>query len=134
MLWILLLVCIFLCIQIQNHNAFLERIFRHAKSSDCHYKMYLPDIPPELYPTEVTSQNCIIPCNGTNGKQFIRLINSHYIYIGCNSAPTLDLNQLERAVVKFYIAGKPLITNDDSIRYVFRFRNSPSETALSLNK
>ena len=118
-------------VQIQNHNVFLDSIITHAATSDCHYKIYVLETPPELYPTEVTSQNCIIPCDE---KPFIKLINTHYIYNGFQSTGILDLYQLERDVVKFYIAGKPLIINDNSIRSVFRFSNSPTETTLSPKK
>ena len=121
-------------LQIQNHNAFLEDIFRHARNSDCHYKMYLPDVPQKLYPTEVTNQNCIISCDENAEKQFLKLINCHYIYNGFQSTGILDLDQLERRVVKIYIAGKPLIANDNGIRSIFRFSNSPTETTLSPNK
>ena len=124
----------YLSIQIQKHNDFLNSIFEHATSSDCHFKMCLPESPQKLHPTEVTSQNCIIPSNETDEKHFVKLINSHYIYSGFQSTPVLDLLQLERAVVKFYIAGKPLIMRDSSIRSIFRFRNSPAETIISGNK
>ena len=96
--------------------------------------MCLPDSPPELHPTEVTSEHSIIPCDETNGENFIKLIKSHYIYNGLQSIPMIDLDQLEQAVIKFYIAGKPLIINDSSIRTIFRFRNSPNETTVSGHK
>ena len=96
--------------------------------------MYLPDSPPELHPTEVTSQHSIIPCKETNEENFIKLIKSHYIYNGLHSIPMIDLDQLEQAVVKFYIAGKPLIINDSNLRSVFRFKNSPTEITLSGHK
>ena len=96
--------------------------------------MYLPDSPPELHPTEVTTQHSIIPCNETNGENFIKLIKSHCIYNCLHSIPMIDLDQLEQAVVKVYIAGKPLIINDGGIRSVFRFKNSPTETTLSGHK
>ena len=98
---------------------------------DCHYKKYLPDDPPELHPTEVTGQTCIIP---PDGKQFVKLINSHYVYNGIQSTAIFDLNRLEQDVVKLYIAGKPLIAIDSNIRTVFRFRNSPTEHTLPGNK
>ena len=120
--------------QIENHNAFLDCIFRHATTSDCQYKMYLLETAQKLYPTEVTNQHCIIPCKKTDEKQFIMLIHSHYIYNGFQSTGMLDLYQLEQDVVKVYIAGKPLIINDNSTRSVFRFRDSPTETTLSPNK
>ena len=102
--------------------------------SDCHYKKYLPDDPPMLHPTEITSQSCIVPADGSDGKQFLKLINSHYIYNGIQSTAVFDLVQLEQDVVKFYIVGKPLIAIDSSIRTVFRFRNSPKENTLPGNK
>ena len=103
-------------------------------SPGCHYKKYLPDNPLELHPAEVTSQTCIVPPDGSDGKQFLKLINSHYVYIGSQSTAVFDLDQLEQNVVKFYIAGKPLIAIDGSIRTVFRFRNSPTENTLPRNK
>ena len=104
--------------------------------SDCHYKKYLPDDPPVLHLTEVTSQSCIVPADGSDGKQFLKLINSHYVYNGIQSTAEFDLVQLEQDVVKFYIAGKPSIATDSSssIRSVFRFRNSPTEYTLPGNK
>lgn len=120
--------------QIQSHNAFLDSIFKHATSSDCSYKMYLPDVLPELHPTEVTDQFCIIPCNETNEEQFMKLINNYYIYNGFQSTGMLDLVQLEKDIVKLYIAGKPLIANNSNMRRVFRFRNSPTEALLLGNK
>ena len=120
--------------QIVNHNAFLNNIFAHALHSGCHYKKYLPDNPPELHLTEVTDQNCIVPADGPDGKQFLKLINSHYVYNGIQLSAMFDLVQLEQDVVKFYIAGKPLIAIDDGIRTVFRFRNSPTENTLPGNK
>jgi len=116
--------------QIEKHNTFLDSILTHAKNSDCHYKKYLPDNPPKLHPTEVTSQTCIIPSNGSNEDQFLKLIKSHYDHNGIHSSAVFDLRQLEQDVVKFYIAGKPLITVESSIRIIFRFRNSPTETTL----
>ena len=116
--------------QIENHNSFLNSIYTHTISADCHYKKYLPDNPSELHPTEVTSQACIIPSDGPNEKQFLKLINSHYVYNGTQSAAVFDLDQLELDVVKVYIVGKPLITIDSNIRTVFRFRNSPTEATL----
>ena len=56
------------------------------------------------------------------------------MYNGIQSIAMFDLHQLEQDVVKFYIAGKPLIAIDSSIRTVFRFRNSPTEIALPANK
>ena len=103
-------------------------------SSDCHYKKYLPDDPPVLHPTEVTSQSCIVPSDGFDEKQFLKVINSHYVYNGIQSTAVFDLVQLELDVVKFYIVGKPLMAIDSSIRTIFRFRNSPTENTLSGNK
>ena len=103
-------------------------------SPDCRYKKYLPDNPPEVHPTEVTCQTCIVPSDECEGKQFLKLINSHYVYNGSQSTAIFDLDQLEQDVVKFYIAGKPLIAIDNSIRTVFRFRNSPTEDTLPRNK
>lgn len=120
--------------QIENHNAFLNSIFTHVTTYDCQYKIYLLETPRELYPTEVTNHNCIIPCNKTDEKQFTMLINTHCIHNGFQSTGMLDLHQLEQDVVKVYIAGKSLIINDNSIRSVFRFSNSPTETTLSPNK
>ena len=81
--------------------------------------------------TEITEQSCIVPSNeadedpsyGTDGNPFLKLINSHYVYNDIYSIGKFDLNQLEQDVVKFYIAGKPLIVFDDNVRTVFRFKN-----------
>ena len=114
--------------QIGCHNSFLNSIFGHIKDPNCCYRKYLPVSPPESHVTEVTSQCCIVPCDGDTGKQqFLKLIKSCCIYNGAN--PLFDLEQLEQNVVAFYIAGKPLIKLDD-IRIVFRFRDSPNETTL----
>ena len=51
------------------------------------------------------------------------------MYSGVQSSPLFDLDQLEKNVVAFYIAGKPQIQLD-SIRTIFRFRNSPHEMTL----
>lgn len=116
--------------QIRNHNAFLNSILTHAETLDCHYKKYLPaaDDLPKLHATEFTSQACIVPFNDN---QFLKLINSHYVYNVIHSITMCDLNQLEQDVVKFYIAGKPIIITDDdgpgNMRNVFRFRNLPTE-------
>ena len=89
----------------------------------------------ELHPTEVSSQACIVPSDeGSGGRLFLKLINSHYIYNGRQSSAVFDLERLEQDVIKFFIAGKPLITIDGSIRTVFRFRNSPTENTLPGNK
>ena len=102
--------------------------------SDCHYKKYLPDNPPELHPTEISSQACIVPSDGSEGKLFLKLINRHYVYNGRQSTSVFDLDHLEQDVVKIFIAGKPLIAIDSSIRTVFRFRNSPTENILQGSK
>ena len=102
--------------------------------SDCHYKIFIPDNLPELHPSEVTNQSSIVPCNGTDGNQFLKLINSHYVYNGIRSIAMFDFKQLEQDVVKLYIAGKPVITLDDSIRTIFRFRNLPTEITLPGSK
>ena len=126
--------CIFftlLCfMQIENHNSFLISVYEQSKCSNCHYRKYLPDSPPELYATEVTSQNCIVPSDGGSGKQqFLKLIKSCSMYNGANSSPIFDLKQLEQNIVAFHIAGKPQIQSG-SIRTIFRFRNSPNDTIL----
>ena len=105
----------------------MNSIFGHATHS---YQKYLPDSLPESHPTEVTSQSCIAPSDGGTGKQqFLKLIKSCYVYNGVKSSPLFDLDQLEQNVVAFYIAGKPQIQLD-SIRTIFRFRNSPNEITL----
>ena len=111
-------------IQIRKHNTFLNDIVTHIKTPDCHYKKYLPDKLPELHPTEITNQSCIVPSNESNQDQFLRIINNHYVY---NGTWSIDLNQLEQDVVEIYIVGKPLIAIDNSIRTVFRFKNMPTE-------
>lgn len=89
----------------------------------------------ELHPTEVSGQACIVPSDeSSEGRLFLKLINSHYIYNGRQSSAVFDLERLEQDVVKFFIAGKPLIAIDSSIRTVFRFRNSPTENTLPGNK
>lgn len=75
-----------------------------------------------------------MPSDETNGEQFLKLINSHYVYNDTQSTAKFDLVQLEQDVVKFYIAGKPSIAADSSIRAVFRFRNSPTENTLPGSK
>ena len=112
--------------QIRNHNIFLSSIYTHAEASVCHYKKFLPDIL-ELHPTEVTNQCFIIPSSKSDKDNFLKLINNHYVYDGILSTGKFDLTELEQDVVKFYIAGKPLITSDDRFRTVFRFKNSPTE-------
>jgi len=92
----------------------------------CNQK-YLPDNPPEIYVTEVTSQSCIVASDGD--KQFLKLIKSNNMYNGVQSSPMFDLEQLEQNVIAFYIAGKPQIWLNN-IRTIFRFRNSPNETTL----
>ena len=87
---------------------------------------------------EVTEQSCIVPSNGiddpsnvtdehpshgTDENPFLKLINSHYVYNDIYSIAKFDLNQLEQDVVKFFIAGKPLIVFDGNFRTVFRFKN-----------
>lgn len=109
----------------------MNSVFTHAKSSD--YKGYLPDKLPELHATEVTNQSCIFACSETDENQFLKLINSHYIYNEIHSITMFDLHQLEQDVVKIYVAGKPLITFDN-LRIVFRFRNLPTENTLSEHK
>ena len=110
--------------QIRKHNAFLNSIFAHVKTSDCHYKKYLPDKFPELHPTEITIQSCICPSNVSDQDQFLKLINNHYVY---NGTWSIDLNQLEQDIVEICIVGKPLIAIDSSIRTVFRFKNMPTD-------
>ena len=112
--------------QIRNHNTLLSNIYKHAEASDCHYKKFLPDIL-ELHPTEVTNQSFVVPSNKSDKDHFLKLINNHYVYDGIWSTGKFDLIQLEVDVVKFYIAGKPLITSDGRFRTVFRFKNSPTE-------
>ncbi|XP_065913406.1 uncharacterized protein [Dysidea avara] len=116
------------------HNSFLNSIFDHAKDTNCHYQKYLPNSPPELHPTEVTSQSCIVPSDrrGTGKKQFLKLIRSCSMYNGVQSSSMFDLEQLQQNVVAFYIAGKPLITSND-IKIIFRFRDSPNEITLGNN-
>jgi len=70
--------------------------------SNCHYKKYLPDNPPELHPTEISSQACIVPSDGSEGKLFLKLINRHYVYNGRQSTSVFDLDHLEQDVVKLF--------------------------------
>lgn len=90
----------------------------------------MPESLTEIYITEAGIQSSIVPPEEGNGKQqFLQLIKSCYVYNGDQAGPLFDLIQLEQAVVKDYIAGKPLITSDD-IRIIFRFRDSPNEANL----
>ena len=105
----------------------MTSIFSHATPS---HQKYLPNSLTESHPTEVTNQSCIVPSvEGTGKQQFLKLIKSYYVYDGGQSSPLFDLDQLEQYVVGFYIAGKPQIQLD-SIRTVFRFRNSPNDITL----
>jgi len=103
----------------------------HAKP---YYKKILPNNPPDLHPTEVTNHTCIVPFE-TDEDQFLKLIKSHYDYNGTQLSAKFNLKRLEQDVVKFYIAGKPLIVTDDSeFKIVFRFRNLPTEMTISGSK
>jgi len=108
----------------------LTNVFRLAKLPNCHYHKCLPESPTNIHVKEATNQTCIVPYEADSGKQqFLKLIKSCFVYNGVQSSSMFDLEQLEQKIVSFYIAGKSVIISED-IRTVFRFRDSPNETAL----
>ena len=83
-----------------------------------------------MHLTEVTNQSAVVPLNGSNDKQqFMNLVRRCYVYNAVQHTTVIDLNQLEKYVVAFYVAGKPQIASF-SARMVFRFRNLPNEVSL----